>query len=147
MTTIAYRAGILAGDRQVNFDTINDCQITKVVRTPGGVLVGASGSTSMCRAIRQWFMGGEAGERPAFKVNDESASALVIRPDGSIEYHDVIGWHEIGAEFYAIGSGYTIALGAMAMGANAEDAVKVASRFCTKTGDKVDTVALEHCPA
>lgn len=47
---------------------------------------------------------------------------------------------EIEEPFYAFGSGMDIAIGALAMGANAIKAVEIASRYSSHCGNGIDTL-------
>lgn len=142
MTTIAWDGSTLAADRRVNFGGVTDAKTTKIVQRADGALAASSGSSSLGAAFKRWFLDGENGERPALDKGTENASGLIIRPSGVLIVHDVSGWYEAEAGFYALGSGWEIALGAMAMGATAEQAVRVAAKFDGNTGGDVDTLSL-----
>ncbi len=146
MTTIALRNGIMAGDRLIVTGSIIDGCTTKVHRRPDGALIGYAGPLSLCTAIRDWFLTGAIEERPKFGDSDDSAEALVAYPDGRVELHDREGCFDIEAEFYAIGSGASIALGAMAAGCGAAEAVEMAAEYDTMTGGGVNTVVLGALP-
>lgn len=78
---------------------------------------------------------------PVPTTPDAPRATLVLFPGGDqiIRFnHD--GPSEMRAPFYADGSGWEIALGAMAAGATAEEAVHIASRYDTKTGGSVTTL-------
>lgn len=53
--------------------------------------------------------------------------------------------YPVDGPFFAVGSGAEIAIGAMAMGASAEQAVKIAAMYDTQTGGKVTVLSLEDC--
>ena len=48
----------------------------------------------------------------------------------------------IDTDFFSVGSGSDYAMGAMAMGASAADAIRVASQFDCHTNDKVEAESL-----
>ena len=123
MTTIAYRDGILAADTAI-FDRGVYCGATqKIVRAPDGTMGGGAGALGEVKAALQWIKNGATGDPP--KLSDDS-EVIVIRPDGSVWW---LGsgseWTQINAEYVAIGSGFRIALGAMAAGATAQRAIEI----------------------
>lgn len=75
---------------------------------------------------------GETGGPQGFEL-------LLLHPDGSLYVaSDQIALSgPIESEFYAVGTGDDLAIGAMAMGASAEEAVRIASRFDPHTGPEV----------
>lgn len=143
MTTIAWDGKSLAGDRRVSFGGITDAKVSKIVRREDGALAATAGNSSLCAAFRRWFLAGEEGERPALDKGTETSNALIIRPSGLLIIHDLSGWYDADAPLYSMGSGWEIALGAMAMGAHAEEAVRVASRFDGNTGDDIEVFHMQ----
>jgi ATP-dependent protease HslVU (ClpYQ) peptidase subunit len=130
MTTIAFRDGVMAGDRAVKAGNVFIHDTTKVVRRPlDGALCGTCGMSALGAEFRRWFLAGEQGDRPNMGEGDEDIQAMIARADGKIEMHDRLGWSLCESEFVALGSGQELALGAMAMGASAMQAVEVAARF------------------
>lgn len=140
MTTIAYKEGILAADSQVTYEGTSDSTMTKIARNALGDLCGASGSACYMYAFLRWFEGGEKGEAPTPTEND---GGIVVRTDGTIECYEHPGPcpFTVTAKAYAVGSGRKLALGAMAFGASAEEAIKVAAQFDIYTSGKVVTLA------
>lgn len=131
MTTIVYRDGIMAADsrayggRQSRFLTGVK---KKVHRCPDGTLVGGSSSLpGAVDTVLEWFWNGGKIESFPGPV-PESFSLLVVKPDGSAYFYDdslhISG--PIKADFYTIGSGMDVALGALSMGATASQAVDIA---------------------
>lgn len=146
MTTIVWDGQSLAADRRVNYGGVTDTKISKIVRRADGALAGSSGNTSLGAAFKRWFLNGESGDRPALEKGSETCNGLIIRPSGALEVHDHVGWYECDAGRYALGSGWEIALGAMAMGADAEAAVRVAAKFDGNTGDEIEVLHLHPVP-
>jgi hypothetical protein len=57
-------------------------------------------------------------------------SALVVAGNGEVTIYDAEGGgYALEAEFYARGAGAELAIGAMAMGARADQAVEIACRY------------------
>lgn len=139
MTTLAYRAGILAADSLVTCNGLRDGHVTKIVRI-GKVLVGGSGSSAVCLRFREWVAAGLKGDSP-FQDGD-SGNGLVVSEAG------VVCWSgngpvKINMPFYSLGSGYQVALGAMDQGASAEEAVRAAIRWDIGSGGEVTVLRLD----
>jgi hypothetical protein len=143
MTTIAWDGKSLAGDRRISFGGITDASITKIVRREDGALCGTSGNSALGAAFKRWFLAGEESDRPSLEKGSEQTTAFIIRPCGQLVIHDHVGWYEAEAKTYAIGSGWELALGAMAMGATAEEAVRIAARLDGSTGSEIDVLHLQ----
>lgn len=123
MTTIAFRGGILVSDTAV-FDRGTYCgTVTKIHRAPDGSLFGAAGALGDMMAFEQWMRDGAPEPRPAFM--DEDSEALVIRPDNTVWWYGKTQHSEIVGDYHAIGSGFRLAMGAMAAGASALRAIEI----------------------
>lgn len=139
MTTIAYRDGVLVGDGRLSSEGMIEGTFVKVGRC-GRVLAGAAGHTPTAQAFMRWFKGGCVGA-PILGTKDRPLEALIVRPGQPLIYINH-GWGEIEAPFYAIGSGGSVATGAMAAGASAEEAVRIAMRYDPWTGDPLTVLRL-----
>ena len=86
----------------------------------------------------------EGGPKPDLVDRSEDWSGiLVIAPDGAIwKFEKQLHGFLVEAPQFAIGSGRAFAIGAMAMGATAREAVEVASRFDPHSGMGVDVLEL-----
>lgn len=137
MTTIAYRDGVLAADSLITENGSRWGAATKIVRE-GRILAGASGSTALCQRFLAWVSGGRSGECPAMKDGDEKATGVVF-PGGRIvvEYDTNARPIRLSAPFYASGSGREFAVGAMATGADAESAVRIAAKYDLFTNGRI----------
>jgi ATP-dependent protease HslVU (ClpYQ) peptidase subunit len=140
VTTIAYKDGVVAADSQVSCGDMRDSTITKIARNPAGDLCGASGNASFMFAFLKWFSDGEKGEAPVPSEND---GGIIFRAKGAIELYEHPGPcpFVVVAKMYAAGSGRKLALGAMAFGASAEEAVKVAAQYDIYTSGKIVTLS------
>lgn len=136
MTTIAYRDGVLAADtQQTDAHGCAHGRVVKVTRR-GPILAAAAGQACHARKFLDWFRAGMNGE-PAIGDDDRNADGILFLPDGTVIEFSPRGSKTVTCEFYATGSGMDYALGAMAMGASAEEAVRVAMRFDNCTGGEV----------
>lgn len=133
MTTIATDGETMAGDGLVTSgSTIFGSSMTKVHQLKDGRLVGISGCAYFATPFMDWLQDG--GDVPEL---DDNFEALVLHPDGSCLSYDNKG-RSLPEELpTATGSGREIALGAMAVGASPEEAVKVACDRDTQTGGKI----------
>ena len=93
----------------------------KIARNKHGDLAGACGTASYCDKFLDWFRNGEKGERPD---PADDGGALVARHGGDLELYDKGGLSYLKVPYYALGSGYKVAIGAMWMGAGAEKAIE-----------------------
>lgn len=144
MTTICYRDGQMAADTLTCFNSTILGYTDKIERLPDGSLIGACGTGALCRAVIEWFKAGRPKDDKPVIVPNCNFTALVVSPDGSMAL-----WHEdfqpgpFRAEFVSIGSGADFADGAMAMGASAEQAVRIAMTRDTATGGDVTVLTLD----
>jgi len=127
MTTIAYRDGVMACDSSCWVDGVLQHRVQKIHRVGGG-LVGFAGSIAYGLAIVEWLKDGADDDR---YPKEKDGTVIIVDSRGRIsalesESKTVC---RIRDRFVAIGSGSAIALGAMAAGATAYEAVKIAGRF------------------
>lgn len=142
MSTIAYKDGVLAADTACICNGVYEGRISKTERCLDGTIVAVTGDAAALAPFRDWISSGsKKDERP----NVEDFSGLVVRPGGSVRNYDT---HfvplDITADFYAIGSGRDIALGAMAAGASAKEAVEIACRY--DVGSRAPVEVYEAAP-
>lgn len=140
MTTIAYRSGILAADSLMTCNGLRDDYRQKIFRV-GKVLVGGSGSSATCLKFRDWVAAGMQGESP-FSGSD-GGNGIVVSEAGLVCWGSSGPTPIINSSFYSLGSGYEIALGAMDQGASAEEAVRAAIRWDTRSGGDVTVLHLK----
>lgn len=144
MTAIAYRAGIMASDTNIEFGFIKSTE-TKAIRH-NGYLIGVSGSSCPHNDdfIRWFFADLKANRRLEFKGCD--FEALVVTPQGKMQLwsHDGLCYPvPPAAKFWAVGSGAETCMGAMEMGATAAQAVAAAIKWAKGCGGRVTTQRLK----
>jgi ATP-dependent HslUV protease subunit HslV len=140
MTTLAYRNGVLAADSLVSSVGTRVGEMRKVWKTKSGALVGFAGNASLSYEIDQWVTNDLAGETPG---TADRGTILLVQPGGEVFVIDDDGGPvRIVAPFHADGSGSDIAIGAMAAGASAVQAVEIASLYDTATGGAIQYVEL-----
>lgn len=139
MTTIAYKGGVLAADTLGTRNGMRDGVSTKILARDG-LLAGAAGASQYCRAFRDWFAKGCIGECPNMGDPEKDwGEGFVIRPDETIiTFGPSAAWVDKPyGGLQAWGSGAEIALGAMAAGATADQAVAIAMKYDTKSGGEI----------
>jgi len=141
MTTIAVKNGIMAGDKLCAWGS-TPAPTTKIF-IHEGLLVGVAGDKDNAEAFKKWlFAGMPSTEKPIFKNDDFTA---IIAGVGIItQYNTGLFAHVVGLPFWAAGSGADYALGAMAFGASAAEAVAIASTLDINTGLGVDVISMEE---
>lgn len=146
MTTVAYRKGILAADSKTTADGTSVCRATKI-RKVDGCLIGGCGNLDLVH----WFLKNFKIDvltgkiKLAITINEKDEfEGIIVDPKGKVFYYSekclVTPVKDYG--YYSIGSGSTIALGAMYAGANAREAVMAAIKFDIHTGGPIKTVRL-----
>lgn len=140
MTTLAYDGKTLAADRQLTLGG-TPMPLRKIFRH-NDELIGLSGSVQESLLFLEWYRNGgvSAGDKP--KLSDDF-SALVITDGKIMRYEALLMPWQIDLPFWAAGSGADYALGAMAAGKSAVEAVEIAIRFDTSSGMGIDYVDLE----
>lgn len=121
----------MAGDTAMTDRGCYCGQVAKVFRNDAGMLFGFAGDLTDLPVVHAWFAAGAIGDPPLFKDDSEG---LIVHPDGRVEW---IGSRSkrapIVAPYHALGSGFRIAMGALAAGVSAERAVEIACDLDTET--------------
>jgi len=148
VTTIAYRNGIMAADSGGWHGDVGVTGACKLVKGRDGSLYGVTGSAAQCREFLEWARYEEAiDRRPKPKPVGEDRSSFqvlwvqnwgTIRPLIRIICHE--GVEEYDMEYFAIGAGDSVAMGAMWAGASAEDAVRAAIAHGSSSFGEVKTI-------
>lgn len=145
MTTIAYRAGIMAADSFCTADNVFVGLVSKkIALNKQGWLGGAAGNAIFARKWLEWFESDfEESTVPTPAKNGEDScngNGLMVGPKGTIRIIEDAGYFDLEGEYYAIGSGMDFALGALAHGATAEEAVAAALVHDRYSGGPIVTV-------
>lgn len=133
----------MAADSAVYLGNIRVGSFQKIVRRDDGALASAAGTTSICERFNEWFVNGcQSPFDP--KDDDKDFSAIIVHPDGHVQKVGHQGDHfSIRASFYALGFAQDFALGAMAAGASAEDAVRLCLQWHDGCGGTVQVESLK----
>lgn len=150
MTTIAYKDGLLVGDKLAyggKYEPSPGLK-TKIHRISSGPMQGwLCGISTNCvggdKVLLAWIERGAPFGRDG-EVFPDRFTVLLVDPLGRLHlaYDAVCLSGPIESEFYAIGTGAPYALGAMAVGRCAIEAVHAAARFDPHTGGHVDRLQL-----
>jgi hypothetical protein len=127
MTIVTIRDGVIVADTALNDNGHCVGRTQKVFAVPdqwGGGWVAGSGNKSATETAIQALIADGPSAKPSVEMN-----LLWLRADGSIWANDGGPWFELDAPFHAIGSGLPVALGAMAHGATAEEAARIACQI------------------
>lgn len=153
MTAIAYRDGTLAADSLTLGDGVVRGYSRKIVRSEKGTLGASAGLAGTAQMFWNWIENGridewiEAGFSDPLPVNAErnQFGAIIVTATARVICVDWQGKAiEIDAPFYAEGGAEIFLIGAMAAGASAEEAVRLAIKYDVGCGGEVQ---VEQCSA
>lgn len=136
MTTVAWDGQMMAADRQLTLGG-TALPLKKIFRYDNG-LVGCCGSVQESMLFLEWYRNGRDPERKP-KL-DEGFSAMVVSDGLCKRFENLLMPYLIDMPFWAAGSGADYALGAMAAGKSAKEAVEIAIRFDTGSGLGIDVL-------
>lgn len=136
MTTIAWDGKTIAADKRSSY---HGNPTMKLTRMADGSICGRAGDTESTTEMIAFL----DGKRGAPEKTTDEVTILRAYPDGHAEMcHNKGVLFPVNMPFFAIGSGSDYAMGAMAAGATAEQAIEIASRFDKDTGGGIDTMEL-----
>ena len=142
MTTIAWDGETLAADRKMG----GRYNVQKIFKVPQGYAAGC-GDYDYVVEVVEWLANGADRDKihhlPDKNEDMEPAAEIIlVSPKGKVSW---LSWPylrfvQLSEKKVAYGSGGDIALGAMAAGASARQAVAIACRFDSDTGQGIDAV-------
>lgn len=141
MTTVVYdtRTREMVSDTQMGW---HKAEADKIYRLSDGSLVGVAGILSDILLALDYLDSEEDADVAKPDISPEN-HLMQVDPDGNIfVYTHVLRAVPVSAEYFAIGSGSEYAMGAMAQGATAEEAVAIAHKFDPNTGPQTVRVEL-----
>lgn len=139
MTTIAYRQGQLAADTLIAYNSITNGKRKKVACFER-YTVALAGVAWLRKPLEKWVADGCPEDNVPLTLleNETKFSALIFdNKTGEVFEFDNGYLIPIYADYTAIGSGALLAIGAMAHGASAEEAVAAAALHDKNTGGPV----------
>lgn len=140
MSVVAYKDGVLAADSRAYGGSwqASPGQKAKIHQLADGTRVGITSSViGMPDRVLAWLRGG--GVPSDFGAGDMDCRVLMVKPNGDVYLGSGSPYltGPIRCASYAIGSGCDFAMGAMAAGATAEEAVRIACRLDPNCGEPV----------
>lgn len=157
MTVIVYRDGVIASDSQVigrQWTTMGGFKkIGKRVVDGKVYLYGATGETSYAAKFERWIQSdaflsflkdGEGHPNLEPAARDEQCTGLLFTPEGAcIRFEGNYPHYELTAPFFAFGTGDMVAMGALEMGATAQQAAQAAVVYDVLTNGEVQFLTAE----
>lgn len=142
MTVIAFDGKYLVGDRRRTVDgsPMSARKVFKVRANDGRkFLVGCAGCSWDAVAFVRWVSG--RGDKPS----PTAFCAISIDEKNRIWYvAEKLIYHRITLPYFAIGSGSDYAIGAMACGKTAAEAVRIAIKLDVHCGNGIDSISFER---
>ena len=139
MTTIAYRNGVLAADTGVGLgDMMLPERFQKIHRLRDGRLFAWTGVAGDGARVLAHFN----NPKKPMPEKPDGVALIIDRRGIAWTLEEGAMLRVIGASYVARGSGKDFAYGAMAMGASAREAVKVAARFDLRSRPPVEALRL-----
>jgi hypothetical protein len=127
MTTIAFRFPYVAADSGSSAGGVRTFKAHKLIKCPDGSIAAGSGEAVFVSSFLRWAFEGAHEPAPATGRGDDAVGrGLILHVNGSFTSYEGDGSVSFKAEYYAMGSGHEMALGAMAFGASAGQAVAAA---------------------
>lgn len=134
MTTAAYKDGVLVSDSGMGSHSTYEGSVRKLFRSKSNGIVAGCGDAVSLALIEEWAEQHNCDLDFLADIPERfDYSGLWIREDRSLWFFEKGVAFRFDAPFAAIGSGRDIALGAMAAGASAEQAVTIAVTFDNAT--------------
>ena len=138
MSCVAYDGKIIAADKlSVSADMRSTA--TKIVRLVDGVILAWVGESGGGLALIDWYKKGSNPDNwPAMQKTENWTRLIVADRNCAVTYEHEPFAQTVEEPFMAWGSGRDFAVAAMAMGADARQAVEIANRFSLSCGGGVD---------
>ena len=144
MSVVAWDGRYLAADRQISNGGLKRCS-SKMCLMDGGIVLAWTGEQDQGITLLQWYKKGQdPATWPEFQKDRVNWTKLIVGfPGGSVHEYEMLPVPQL-IESYpmAWGSGRGYALGAMACGKNAIEAVDIAIRFDIDCGFGVESFDL-----
>lgn len=132
---------MLASDSVITTNSTVVGYTRKVTKSGSGWLAAAAGHACDMVSYLRWV---EEGREEDAAVKLENLDGLLVSPKGEVFLVEAnLVPIPIDAPFFAGGSGSEIAIGAMEMGASAEEAVRIAIKHNTSCGGEIQIVKLD----
>lgn len=153
MTTVVFRDGVMASDTRGTHGDAGIMKCNKLFRVmvkatprakPREHILGICGDVYAAMCFVNWY--GSGKPRPEIFDNmheSEEFGVMIWTGRKLLEVNRLCAFVEVEEKFHAIGSGAAYALGAMACGKSASEAVRIACRYDGYSGLPVVTMSLK----
>ncbi len=138
MTTIAYRGGILAADTQMTDNHIRVPMRKLFLLGAGQGCVAICGDVEKAIGVVAWIKAGADPSQWKKKLYKGVAAIYLDKWGEPFWFDDGPNAVPITGPYYAMGTGHTLAFGAMSTGLSAVDAVKFASTLDIYTNNQIE---------
>ena len=138
MSIVAWDGKIMAADK---ICTSADMRVTttKIVKLDDGTVLAWVGEQGGGFALTEWYKNGKKRCDWPSVQGTENWTRLIVADETGVSFYEREPFpQKVEEHFMAWGSGRDFAMGAMAMGASAKEAVEIASRFSISCGNGVD---------
>lgn len=143
MSVVVYDGKSLAADRQITIGDLRVMGSKMRVIIEGGKVLAWTGHQDSGLAMARWYQAGARPEHwPDCQKGENWSRLIVAHYDGFHCYEHTPEKLILDVPFMAWGAGRDFALGALAMGATARQAVEVACRFSVMCGGGVEAYEL-----
>lgn len=141
MTTIAWDGHTLAAESLITEGSMRVGYMNKIIRLNNGGYVAGAGLTHVSQMVADWMNGKR--EAPSEKELKDSIIFYIDSMGKAWIYDQTVSAAMPAQKKDACGSGSAFARVALEMGATAEEAVKIAMKFDTFSGGKINKVVIE----
>lgn len=152
MTTVAFKDGILAADTIIGYGSFTNGNISKIHRVTmvddaenrKQAMLAIAGAVWVLQPLIEWIESGAGQDDIPHSLLHAAKdfSCIMIDEDGTVWEFNNGYFIPCGVEYHAIGSGQQFALGAMAAGVGAPEAVAAAMKHDKATGGAVHTLSV-----
>jgi ATP-dependent protease HslVU (ClpYQ) peptidase subunit len=139
VTTVVTDGKVMLADAQLTDGNVRIKYHGKI-RKIGEYLVGGAGDPESLELFFRWYASPTA-RAPALGKNFE---AIAVSKDGIFGYGRRLVPMKIEEPFYAIGSGFGLALGALEAGATPQEAMRIACKRDAYSGIEIVEISLEE---
>jgi ATP-dependent protease HslVU (ClpYQ) peptidase subunit len=131
----------MAADSEISEGQLRTGRVKKIVKMKDGSLVGFCGPLRDMAAWLTWIeKGAKLRHRPEVS---EDFEVMIVDPEGDVAFVEGNGAvMSLEGPYHAIGSGQWVAMGAMAAGASAEDAARIACGLVHGCSEPVTTIEI-----
>ncbi len=143
MSVVCWDGKTLAADKQITSSEMLKSG-RKIYQTRAGNIAAFTGSLEQGLVLIRWHeAGSDESKWPAFQRTADWTRLIIANSMHCVTYDQEPIEQVIDGPFAAWGTGRDFAMGAMAMGANAAQAVEIASRYNVYCGCGVDVFELK----